>query len=252
LNLAINARDAMPEGGKLTMETSSVRLDADYAARNIDVTSGDYVLLAVSDTGVGIPPDVLERVFEPFFTTKEPGKGTGLGLSMVYGFIKQSNGHIKIYSEIGRGTVVKIYLPRARTVEAAKMVREQEPEASRGHELVLVVEDNADMRAVAAAQLTDLGYRVLEADSAKAALAILEKRRDIDLLFSDVIMPGGMSGFELVVEARAKYPKLKMLLASGYTAKTITTGIIDLGGTELLNKPYRKYDLAIKLRQVLA
>ncbi len=209
------------------------------------------MLLAISDTGEGMPPAVLERVFEPFFTTKEPGKGTGLGLSMVYGFIKQSNGHIKIYSEAGHGTVVKIYLPRARTLEAAAMAQETEPEFARGHELILLVEDNPDMWAVAAAQLIDLGYRILEVDTARAALAMLDERRDIDLLFSDVIMPGGMSGFELVAEARAKYPKLKMLLTSGYTAKAMAGGIIDLGGTELLNKPYRKRDLAAKLRQVL-
>ncbi|HET6158091.1 MAG TPA: PAS domain-containing protein [Dongiaceae bacterium] len=250
LNLAINARDAMPKGGTLSIETSNTHLDDDYAARHAEVKAGDYVQISISDTGVGMTPDVVERCFEPFFTTKGIEKGTGLGLSMVYGFVKQSGGHIKIYSEIGHGTSVKIYLPRA---GAAAGARAEAPKAMppAGSELILMVEDNKDLRTVTVKQLADLGYRTLEAENAKVALQMLAAHPEIDLLFTDIIMPGGMTGTELAREARRLYPKLKILLTSGYTARAMANGFHDIEGLELLNKPFRKRDLAQKLRTVL-
>ena len=210
---------------------------------------GDYVLLAVSDNGVGMPPDVIDRAFEPFFTTKAVGKGSGLGLSMVYGFAKQSGGHIKIYSEVGHGTTVKIYLPRNHLAASAS----EEPDRSdvqheaKG-ERILVVEDNEGVRLVALKQLENLGYRTLEAENAKEALAILDREPEIDLLFTDIVMPGGMSGSELAREASKRRPGLKVLLTSGYTAHAATNGDHDIEGLELLNKPFRQRDLAEKLR----
>ena len=251
LNLAINARDAMPKGGTVSIETHNVRLDQDYTAANPEAALGEYVQLSVSDTGGGMSPEVVERCFEPFFTTKGIEKGTGLGLSMVYGFVKQSGGHIKIYSELGHGTTVKIYLPRSdgAAIEMARPVADHAP--APGTELVLMVEDNKDLRAVTLKQLTDLGYRTLEAEDAKAALKILAERPDIDLLFTDIVMPGGMTGTELAREARRLYPRLKILLTSGYTARAMANGFHDIEGLELLNKPFRKRDLAARLRHVL-
>jgi PAS domain S-box-containing protein len=249
LNLAINARDAMPSGGRIVIETQNVRLDPGYAAKHSEVAAGDYVLLAVSDNGVGMPPDVIDRAFEPFFTTKAVDKGSGLGLSMVYGFAKQSGGHIKIYSEVGHGTTVKIYLPRNHLAASAS----EEPHRSdvqheaKG-ERILVVEDNEGVRLVALKQLENLGYRTLEAENAKEALAILDREPEIDLLFTDIVMPGGMSGSELAREASKRRPGLKVLLTSGYTAHAATNGDHDIEGLELLNKPFRQRDLAEKLR----
>jgi PAS domain S-box-containing protein len=252
LNLAINARDAMPKGGHLGIETQNVQLDRDYVAHEADVRAGDYVQLSVSDTGIGMSEAVIERCFEPFFTTKGIEKGTGLGLSMVYGFVKQSGGHIKIYSEVGHGTRVKIYLPRADAGAAAQARPDAgESRPARGSEVVLMVEDNKDLRAVTVSQLADLGYRTLEAENAKAALRILAQHPEIDLLFTDIIMPGGMTGSELAREARRLYPKLKILLTSGYTARAMANGFHDIEGLELLNKPFRKRDLAQRLRKVL-
>ncbi len=249
LNLAINARDAMPRGGLLIIETANAKLDQDYAARNVDVTPGDYVLLAVSDNGHGMSPEVLEHAFEPFFTTKDVEKGTGLGLSMVYGFVKQSGGHIKIYSEIDHGTTAKIYLPRATSVETVQPQPEIDAtETRRGQELILVVEDNQGMRNVTLKQLRDLGYRTLEAENAKAALALLDGHPEIDLLFTDIVMPGGMSGIELAREASTRRPGLKILLTSGYTAHAMANGYHDINGLELLSKPFRKAELAAKLK----
>ena len=252
LNLAINARDAMPRGGTVSIETHNVRLDHDYAYNNPEVTIGDYVQLSVSDTGAGMSPQVIERCFEPFFTTKGIEKGTGLGLSMVYGFVRQSGGHIKIYSELGHGTTVKIYLPRTdgSAIAGVRPAASDDVPAP-GTELVLMVEDNKDLRTVTLKQLTDLGYRTLEAENAKAALNILAERPDIDLLFTDIVMPGGMTGTELAREARRLYPKLKILLTSGYTARAMANGFHDIEGLELLNKPFRKRDLAQRLRAVL-
>jgi CheY-like chemotaxis protein len=252
LNLAINARDAMPKGGTVSIETLNVRLDHDYAAANPDAAPGEYVQLSVSDTGTGMSAEVIERCFEPFFTTKGIEKGTGLGLSMVYGFVKQSGGHIKIYSELGHGTSVKVYLPRSDgdAIGRARAANGDDAPAQ-GTELVLMVEDNKDLRVVTLKQLTDLGYRTLEAENAHAALKILAERPDVDLLFTDIVMPGGMTGTELAREARRLYPKLKILLTSGYTARAMANGFHDIEGLELLNKPFRKRDLAQRLRTVL-
>ncbi len=252
LNLAINARDAMPQGGKLTIETANAPLDEEYVARYPYVASGDYVMLAVSDTGSGMPPAVIERVFEPFFTTKETGKGTGLGLSMVYGFIKQSGGHVNIYSEEGHGTTVKLYLPRAEPGDAAAAEEAAPgPAVEAGGETILVVEDEAAVREIAVALLEDRGYRVLEAEDGAAALKMLDDHPDIDLLLTDVVMPGGMGGPDLVRNARERRPDLKVLYTSGSTEDAIVHGGVLDEGVEMIGKPYQKDELAQKLRRVL-
>jgi PAS domain S-box-containing protein len=251
LNLALNARDAMQGGGKLTIETENVELDEGYAGLHSDVKAGPYVLVAISDTGSGIPANLLDKVFEPFFTTKEPGKGTGLGLSMVYGFVKQSGGHIKIYSEQGVGTTVRLYLPRSveKTIAATEPApRERLP---RGSEVVLIVEDDELVRNYVVAQVRSLGYATLAAAGAAAALEILRSDAEIDLLFTDVIMPGSMNGPRLVAEALKLRPQLGVLYTSGYTENAIVHhGRLD-PGVLLLAKPYRKADLARMLRQAL-
>ncbi len=252
LNLALNARDAMPQGGKLTIETANAHLDEDYAARHAELQPGQYAMVAVSDTGVGIEPAHLAQVFEPFFTTKGKGKGTGLGLAMVYGFVKQSQGHVAIYSEPGRGTTVKLYLPRPGAGEAAA---EAEPAgamlAGQG-ELVLLVEDDALVRQYAGEQLRALGYRVLEAADGPQALEQLRRHAQVALLFTDVVMPGGMSGRELAQAARALRPGLPVLYTSGYTENAIVHhGRLD-PGVLLLGKPYRRHELARKLLEALA
>jgi len=252
LNLALNARDAMPDGGKLTIETSNVELDEGYANLNGDVKAGPYVLVAISDTGSGIPADLMEKVFEPFFTTKDIGKGTGLGLSMVYGFVKQSGGHIKIYSEEGHGTTVRLYLPRS--VEKSAVATESAPaeRLPRGSEIVLVVEDDELVRNYVVAQVRSLGYRTLAADGAGQALDILRGDAEIDLLFTDVIMPGLMNGPRLVAEALKLRPQLGVLYTSGYTENAIVHhGRLD-PGVLLLAKPYRKPQLARMIRVALA
>jgi PAS domain S-box-containing protein len=251
LNLAVNARDAMPNGGKLTLETGNVMLDEAYAQMNPDVHPGPYVMVAVSDTGIGIPAALLEKVFEPFFTTKEVGKGTGLGLSMVYGFVKQSGGHIKVYSEEGHGTSIKIYLPRAE--EAVESLADAAPVSPVpfGHETILVVEDDKLVRDYVVTQLGSLGYLTLAAENAAVALAYLASETAFDLLFTDIIMPGGMNGRELADAITRQRPNVKVLYTSGYTENAIVHhGRLD-PGVALLNKPYRKKDLAEKLRQVL-
>jgi CheY-like chemotaxis protein len=252
LNLAINARDAMPKGGTLTIETSNTHLDKFYASQETEVTPGDYVLLAVTDTGSGIAQEVLEHVFEPFFTTKAENQGTGLGLSMVYGFVKQSKGHIKIYSEVGHGTTVKIYLPRAEPAEQRETATGPQPvSVPRGSETILVVDDNRGMRAVTVNQLSDLGYITLEAENAAGALDMLDRHAEVALLFSDVIMPGGMNGYELAVEARRRRPGLRVMLTSGYASQSMFKALGDIEKPELINKPFRMRDLAFKLRQTL-
>jgi signal transduction histidine kinase/GAF domain-containing protein len=251
LNLCVNARDAMPGGGKLIVETGIATLDSSYAEQNADVTPGQYILITVSDSGCGISPENLSRVFDPFFTTKEVGKGTGLGLSMVYGFVKQSQGHVKIYSEAGHGTSVKLYLPQA----------DQESEPSNqeailiadlhGSEVILLVEDNAPVREFAKTQLLHLGYQVLEAANGKDALAILREHLEIELLFTDVVMPGGLNGRELAHEARKLYPALKVLFCSGYAESAILhLGLLD-EHVQLLNKPYSRLQLARRIRGML-
>lgn len=251
LNLAVNARDAMPNGGKLTIETANVFLDEAYATSHTEVTAGPYVLFAVSDTGTGIPPEIREKVFEPFFTTKDVGQGTGLGLSMVYGFVKQSGGHIKLYSEEGQGTTFKIYLPRALSSADGNDTRAPDSQVSAGSETILVVEDDPIVRESVTAQLKTLGYRILIAVNAAEALAIIDEGTDFDLLFTDVIMPGGMHGGELAKEAAKRRSSLRVLFTSGYTeTAVIHHGRLD-PGVLLLQKPYRISDLARMVRQAL-
>jgi PAS domain S-box-containing protein len=252
LNLAINARDAMPEGGKLTIETTNAHLDKDYAAHHAEVTAGDYVLIAVADTGVGMPPEVMGRIFEPFFTTKEVGKGTGLGLSMVYGFVKQSGGHVKAYSEKGYGTVMKVYLPRTAPASITTAPRRAvDATLIAGHETILVVEDDPEVRQTAVALLGELGYRVVEAENGPAALELLNARADIDLLFTDVVMPGGMKGSELAREALKRRPGLKVLYTSGYTENGAFHGGMVASGSAFISKPLQLQELAVKVRAAL-
>jgi len=250
LNLALNARDAMPAGGRLTLETADAHLDEAYAAQSQDVRPGHYVMIAVADSGTGMAPDVVAQAFEPFFTTKEVGKGTGLGLSMVYGFVKQSGGHIRLYSEPGHGTIAKLYLPRSDSAVPEPAPAGLVAAPGRG-ETILAVEDDDMVRAHVENELKELGYRVLTARDGTAALAILRGTAEIDLLFSDVVMPGGLSGPQLAAEARQLRPGLKVLYTSGYTENTVIHhGRLD-PGIQLLNKPYRRQDLAAKLRAVL-
>ncbi len=251
LNLAINARDAMPDGGKLTLETKNVSFDADYAAAN-DVQAGDYVMIAVSDTGSGIPEAIRDRVFDPFFSTKEVGKGTGLGLSMVYGFVKQSGGHIKVYSEEGYGTTFRLYLPQADARRESLAAEPPTSEIEGGNETILVVEDDPLVRAYVTTQLQSLGYATLSAANGAEALAIAAGGAAFDLLFTDVIMPGGMNGRQLAAEMMRRRPALKVLFTSGYTENAIIHhGRLD-SGVLLLAKPYRKLDLARMLRIALS
>jgi PAS domain S-box-containing protein len=249
LNMAINARDAMPGGGKLLLETRNVELDADYAQSNPGVNPGPYVMVAVSDTGTGMPQHVQDKAFEPFFTTKETGKGSGLGLSMVYGFVTQSGGHVRIYSEEGQGTTIKLYLPTAvGHVEAASA-----PAAvpALGTETILIVEDDALVRNFVTAQLQNLGYKTVTAADGPTALAQVKNGERFDLLFTDVIMPGGMSGRQLAEAVERLRPGTKVLYTSGYSDNTIVHhGRLD-EGVLLLSKPYRKAQLAQMVRQAL-
>jgi PAS domain S-box-containing protein len=250
LNLALNARDAMAEGGRLTIETANVALNDEYVTLYPELAAGDYVQIAVTDTGSGIAPDQIARVFEPFYTTKEAGKGTGLGLSMVYGFVKQSGGHVNIYSEPGHGTTVKMYLPRAHGPSSAEAAP-AERAALGGCETILLVEDDDLVREYASAQLADLGYRVLVAADGPSALALLERNPDIDLLFTDVIMPGGMSGRDLADVVQRERNHIRVLYTSGYTEDAIVhQGRLD-PGVRLLNKPYRRAELAASVRRTL-
>jgi PAS domain S-box-containing protein len=251
LNLALNARDAMPSGGKLTLETRNVVLDEHYARLNIEVRPGYYVMIAVSDTGVGIPGKLLDKVFEPFFTTKDAGKGSGLGLSMVYGFVKQSDGHIKIYSEEGHGTSVKLYLPRAAGAPEALTADTGISGSAKGDEFILLVEDDALVREYVVTQINRFGYHTLPAANAAEALAIIDRGEHIDLLFTDVMLPGGMNGRQLATEAQKRRPGLKVLYTSGYTENALVHhGRLD-PGVLLLPKPYLSSDLARMLRTAL-
>lgn len=250
LNLAVNARDAMPDGGCLTLEAHHQVLDADYAARQAEVEPGQYVEITVSDNGSGMPPNVLARAFEPFFTTKGSGKGSGLGLSLVYGFVKQSGGHIAVYSEQGIGTTIRLYLPIV-VDGAVRALPTASPEIRGGTEKILVVEDDEAVREVAAGFLQRLGYRVLEASDAPSALAFLEREPDIALLFSDVVLRGEVNGPELAREAVRHRPDLKVLFTSGY-ARNALPQLSELDGqAELLSKPYRIGQLARMLRRAL-
>jgi PAS domain S-box-containing protein len=252
LNLAVNARDAMPEGGKLTIEAANVYLDDNYAA-NAGIPSGQYVGIFVSDTGVGMTPDVLSQAFDPFFTTKDIGQGTGLGLSQVYGFVKQSGGHVRIYSEYGAGTTVRLYLPRLLTSESlADLQQSSQAVIPRAEgESVLVVEDEKDVRTFVVEMLRELGYRVVDAPDGNLGLRLLEINPDIALLFTDVGLPGGMNGRQLADEAVRRRPALKVLFTSGYARNAIVHhGRLD-PGVQLITKPFAVVDLAAKVRQIL-
>jgi PAS domain S-box-containing protein len=250
LNLAINARDAMDGRGRLTIEAGNALLDEGYSTQH-DLKPGQYVMLAVTDTGHGIAPELLERVFEPFFSTKPEGKGTGLGLSMVYGLVKQSGGHIRIYSEVGEGTTVKVYLPRSFEGEDLIAVVAQQPVRG-GDETILVVEDDEDVREAAVAMLSDLGYRVLKAKDAASALSVIESGVHVSLLFTDVVMPGQLRSPDLARKAKERLPGLAVLFTSGYTENAIVHGGRLDAGVELLGKPYTREALARKIRHVLA
>ncbi|WP_188397388.1 hybrid sensor histidine kinase/response regulator [Oxalicibacterium flavum] len=251
LNLAINARDAMHGTGKLTIEAGNAFLDENYARKHSDVNPGQYVMLAVTDTGTGMSPEVVAQAFEPFFSTKPEGKGTGLGLSMVYGFIKQSGGHIGIYSEIGHGTTIRLYLPR--TTDTEHIVTPPEEQfVIGGSETILVVEDDEQVRSIVVDMLRELGYQILKAADAQSAFAIIESGVRIDLLFSDVVMPGPMRSTELARMARERIPDIAVLFTSGYTQNAIVHGNRLDAGVELLSKPYTRETLSRKIRHVLA
>jgi PAS domain S-box-containing protein len=252
LNLAVNARDAMPEGGRLTIETANIFLEEDYCSAHSEVEPGPYVMVAVSDTGPGIPEAIRDKVFEPFFTTKEVGKGTGLGLSMIYGFVKQSGGHITLYSEEGLGTTFKIYLPRAGGPLSADAAAAPAPQIHGSGEMILVVEDDPIVRASVTVQLQSLGYRTITASKAQEALAIIDSGAAFDLLFTDVVMSGSMNGRRLAEEAAKRRAPLKVLFTSGYTEDAIIHHGRLERGVLLLPKPYRKSDLARMIRQALA
>ncbi|HEY0412614.1 MAG TPA: CHASE3 domain-containing protein [Allosphingosinicella sp.] len=251
VNLAINARDAMPDGGSLVIETENVVLDEDYAAHHIEVSPGDYVMLAVSDGGTGMSSDVIARAFEPFFTTKPEGKGTGLGLSQVYGWVKQSGGHIKVYSELGHGTTIKLYLPRAEAPSDSVRAAPPAPEAAtRGRETIFVVEDNPNVRSTVLRQLKDLGYATIDAGDGASAVAMATGGAAFDLLLTDVVMPGGMTGYDVAEQLGTLRPDLKVLFTSGYTELAAGNAHAAQAGP-LLSKPYRKQDLGRAVRAVL-
>jgi signal transduction histidine kinase len=251
LNVAINARDAMPNGGRLTIETANTYLDDSYCRQNPEVQPGQFAMLAISDTGVGMPPDVVARAFDPFFTTKAAGKGTGLGLSQVYGFVKQSAGHIKVYSEPGAGTTVKIYLPRlAGEARDIKRIAIEPMRTGERSEIILVVEDDVLMRRLAADALHELGYTVFESEGAADALATLDRVADVKLLFTDVVMPD-VNGKKLADAALSRRPTLKVIFTTGYTANAVVHGGVLDHGVHFITKPFTLDQLAAKVRSVL-
>ena len=250
LNLAINARDAMDGNGKLTIEAGNAVLDDAYV-RDQDIPAGQYVMLAVTDTGAGMPPEIIAQAFEPFFSTKPEGKGTGLGLSMVYGFVKQSGGHVRIYSEVGSGTTIKLYLPRAHQSEDLLVSRDTDAIFG-GAETILVAEDDGEVRSTVVETLRDLGYRVLTANDAASALAVIESGVAVDLLFTDVVMPGTLKSPELARKAKERLPHIAVLYTSGYTENAIVHGGRLDQGVDLLSKPYSRETLARKIRQVMS
>ena len=251
LNLVLNARDAMPRGGRLTLETANAFLDEAYARANEDVASGQYAMVAVSDTGMGMTREQAARAFEPFYTTKDAGQGSGLGLSQVYGFVKQSRGHVKIYSEPGTGTTVKLYLPRLEAPPPEEAPVPQPAERMTGVETVLLVEDDEDVRAFAAGSLGELGYRVLQAGDARAALDVLGAGDGVDLLITDVGLPGGVNGRQLAESARRRKPGLRVLFTSGYARNAIVHhGVLD-PGVQFIGKPFTQSSLARRVREIL-
>jgi CheY-like chemotaxis protein len=251
LNLAINARDAMPQGGRLTVRTENVTLDQRFCDSHPAIEPGDYVAVNIADTGVGIEPDVLKRVFEPFFTTKESGKGTGLGLAMVNGFAEQSEGLATIDSELGRGTTVKILLPRCNDAQSVREDTIAQRVAPGGDETILVVEDDTDLRETVVSTLSQLGYRALEAADGEAALRILAGHEQIELLFTDVMLPGGMLGPTLARRARELRVGLEVLFTTGYAEHSVVSGGSGVSAADLIHKPYRIEELALRIRAVL-
>ncbi|MCZ6772585.1 MAG: PAS domain S-box protein, partial [Proteobacteria bacterium] len=251
INLAVNARAAMPQGGTLTFETANITLDETYAEKHEEVTPGDYVVVAVIDSGTGMPPEVLEKVFEPFFTTKDVGKGSGLGLSMVYGFAKQSKGHITISSEVGQGTIVKLYMPRSEEDFVQEGAEDETPEFALGSERILVVEDDERLRAIPVRTLRKRGYEIVEAVDGKAAIKHLRDSQPFDLLFTDVVLPGGMNGVKIAEQANRIQPNIKVLYTTGYAENAVVhSGQLD-PDVPLLNKPYSRAELLGKVRALL-
>jgi CheY-like chemotaxis protein len=253
INLIVNSRDAMPEGGRIIVDLKNVEIDDSYVEINRDAKVGDYVMIAVSDTGSGMSPEIVARVFEPFFTTKEAGKGTGLGLPTIYGFMRQTGGHIKIYSEVGHGTVVRLYIPRADGPSIVPESRASTAEGlPRGTETILLVEDDRIVRDHTEAQLVGLGYRVTTASSADEALRLARLIGRPDLLVTDVMLAGGMNGRQLAQKMRARWPDLRVLCVSGYTDGVLPEMVDGLSdGMYFLAKPFRRSDLAYKLREAV-
>ncbi len=252
VNMAVNARDAMPQGGKLVVETRNIELDSDHADDQSELQPGQYVQLSISDTGAGMAPEIRDRVFEPFFTTKEKGRGTGLGLAMVYGFVKQSGGHVTIYSEPGLGTTINLYFPRsdAPSGQAPPAKGTASPHVE-VRETVLVVEDDSRVRQLTIKRLKLIGYQVLEASDGPAALEILKRGDAVDLVFTDLIMPGGLSGREVAMRARELRPEVKVLLTSGYAEELVHGDDLQRERLKVLRKPYQQADLVAALRDVL-
>jgi signal transduction histidine kinase/CheY-like chemotaxis protein len=251
VNMAVNARDAMPYGGRLVVETRNIELDADDADLLPDLKSGQYVQLSISDTGAGMPPEIRDRVFEPFFTTKGKGRGTGLGLAMIYGFVKQSGGHVTIYSEVGQGTTINLYFPRTEDAPAASTHeggRRLDPQA---REIILVVEDDERVRQLTIRRLKTIGYQVVEASDGPTALDILRSGEPVDLVFTDLVMPGGLSGRDVVVQAREIKPGIKVLLTSGYAEELVRGDDLVREQLTVLRKPYQQADLVAALRRIL-
>lgn len=253
INLAVNARDAMPTGGRLVVEASNRTLDENYIRLNPDAMTGDHVLISVSDTGTGMPRDVAQRIFEPFFTTKSKGKGTGLGLAMVYGCIKRCGGHVRVYSEVGHGTSFNIYIPRAAPENEAEVGGKVDQGKTRGgSETVLIVDDEEMLREIAVEYLESLGYLALAAEDGPSALGIIEKRDDIDLLFADVVMPGDLDGYNLARQALRRRPDLRVLFTSGFTKGRVrSTSRGDRLTNAWLHKPYTEQELATAVRDAL-
>jgi CheY-like chemotaxis protein len=249
LNLAINARDAMPHGGTLTVATANIHLE--QGELDGEVTAGDFVVLSVTDTGTGMPLEVLERVVEPFFTTKGPGAGSGLGLSMIFGFARQSGGHLRIASKLGHGTTVRLYQPRADAMEPCQADEVTHASLPQGNESILLVDDNAEMRTVARRHLVSLGYRVSEAGGGQAALEILLAGNIFDLLLTDVVMPNGMTGHQLAAAARHLRPGMKVLFTTGYSRSEPSDNLPGPATGAVLRKPYRKQELATAVRAAL-
>ncbi|MDZ4737176.1 MAG: PAS domain S-box protein [Rhodospirillaceae bacterium] len=250
INLAVNARDAMPHGGTLTIEAQNIVLDEEYRTRNPGVAPGNYVMIDVTDTGTGMSREILERAFDPFFTTKDIGKGSGLGLSMVYGFAKQSGGHVKIYSEAGRGTTVRLYLPIADSAPVVRVIPDDIPMIG-DEEVILVVEDDERVREVTVEQLRSLKYRVIEASDGPAAIVMLQNAGRIDLVLTDMVMPGGMTGIDVGRKAGELVPDVRVLYMSGYPTNALTVSGLDLSDVPILSKPFRKKELANAIRTIL-